>query len=281
MSNNLVRVLKRILPRPVKQALNSAYIKSSYYYALLIPQTELRPPNGLSVALVGGGDYREVGRHFLSHFIKPGGLQPTDRVLDVGCGLGRMAVPLTTYLTSGSYEGFDIVPLGIKWCQKKITPRFPNFRFQLADVYNQLYHPKGTCPPDRYRFPYPDRSFDFVFLTSVFTHMLPADLENYLAEIARVLQPGKRCFITFFILTDEATKLMTGPNCSLNFQYKRAGYSIVSEEAPEAAIGFPEAYVREIFAKNGLTIQEPLHWGSWPGRENGLTYQDVVVAVKN
>lgn len=54
MGNNVVSALKRALPGWIKQPLRSIYIKSSYYYALLSPQTELRPPNGLSQAFVGG-----------------------------------------------------------------------------------------------------------------------------------------------------------------------------------------------------------------------------------
>ena len=37
-------------------------------------------------------------------------LSPDHRVLDIGCGTGRMAIPLTSFLSKkGSYEGFDIV----------------------------------------------------------------------------------------------------------------------------------------------------------------------------
>jgi hypothetical protein len=58
---------------------------------------------------VGPGDYRKTGEEFLGYFRSLGRLKPTDRVLDLGCGIGRMAVPLTRYLTTGSYEGIDIV----------------------------------------------------------------------------------------------------------------------------------------------------------------------------
>jgi hypothetical protein len=51
-------------------------------------------------------------------------------------------------------------------------------------------------------------------------------------------------------------------------------------ETPEAAIAFPEDYIRSLYAERRLYIAEPVHYGSWPGRRAFLSYQDVVVAVK-
>jgi ubiquinone/menaquinone biosynthesis C-methylase UbiE len=50
----------------------------------------------------------------------------------------------------------------------------------------------------QYPFPFADSSFDFVYLVSVFTHMLPADMEHYLSEISRVLKPAAKCAVSFF-----------------------------------------------------------------------------------
>ena len=64
----------------------------------------------------------------------------------MGCGVGRTAILLTTYLSraqGGSYDGFDTVPHGIKFCQRRITPRFPHFNFQQADIYNRYYKTEG------------------------------------------------------------------------------------------------------------------------------------------
>jgi len=45
----------------------------------------------------------------------------------------------------------------------------------------------GTVAASEFVFPFADASFDFVSLASVFTHMLPVDLEHYAGQIARVL----------------------------------------------------------------------------------------------
>jgi hypothetical protein len=71
----------------------------------------------------------------------------------------------------GSYDGFDVVPSGVAWCQATITSRHPHFRFQHVDIYNKTY----------FRLPYADNTFDFAFLAPVFTHILPDDIENYAA----------------------------------------------------------------------------------------------------
>jgi len=87
--------------------------------------------------------------------------------------------------------------MAIDWCRRKISSKYPNFHFQFADIFNGVYNPKGKIKPVEYKFPYENESFDFVFVKSVFTHMLPQDMEHYFSEIARVLRKDGRCLITF------------------------------------------------------------------------------------
>jgi len=66
----------------------------------------------------------------------------------------------------------------------------------------------------------------------------------------------------------------------MDFRYDFGGYRAKSKETPEAAIAYPENYVRSLHMERGLEIAEPIHYGSWPGRRGFLSYQDVAVAVK-
>jgi len=231
---------------------------------------------------VGDGDFRQTGEEFFKYFVELGALAPGQNVLDVGCGIGRMAVPLAGYLDkSGSYEGFDIVKKGIDWCKLNITRRYPNFRFQLADIYNKNYNPKGKYPASAYRFPYNDDSFDFVFLTSVFTHMLPPDMENYFSEIARTLKDGGRCLVTFFLANDESMRLMGQGKTRLDFKYDCNNYRTIDKDKPEAAVCYDEKFILDIYKKYGFKINGPIHYGSWCGRPIYLSCQDLIVAVKD
>jgi SAM-dependent methyltransferase len=245
--------------------------------ALRRPRDPLTPPRRL--AFVGSGDFRAAGDEFRKLFVDLGDLRPGEDILDVGSGVGRAAVGLTDWL-QGRYEGIDVVPRGIEWCQQAITPHYPNFRFQVADLYNRHYNPMGRFSASEYRFPFENRSFDFAVLTSVFTHLLPDARDNYISEIARVLRPKGRCFGTFFLLDDEAIRRVHEGRDAVNFRFERTGYWTNNQRIPEAAVAFEEADVREEFERNGLRITEVRH-GSWSGREDGIGWQDIVVAARS
>jgi len=248
----------------------------------LLAAPEAVPPDALIVPVGGGGAavYRQIGLEFLSYFVNLADLLPHQQVLDIGCGCGRIAQPLARYLdASGRYEGFDIVPELVLWCQQNITSRWPHFKFQFVRLRNEAYS-DGGARASGYRFPYPEDSFDFVFATSVFTHMLPADVENYTRETSRVLRKGGRALTTFFLLTAESMACMGGPSSSFNFKYPHpSGYRCTNKRNPEAALAYPEKTVRELFARHGLGIED-VRYGTWSGRPGGFSGQDITISVK-
>jgi SAM-dependent methyltransferase len=236
----------------------------------------LVPPRRLD--FVGPSDFVGTGDEFLTHFIELAGLQPEERVLDVGCGIGRMARPLAGYLASaGSYDGFDINREGISWCRRRYADR-PNFRFELADLHNRRYNPQGTQRAEEFRFPYDDATFDLAICTSVLTHLLEAQADHYLAEISRVLAPGGRVLATFFLLDDESRGALREGRAGLAFREAEGPVALVSEEVPEEAVAFDRAWVDDALARHGLApaVLEP---GSWRGGTAAhRSFQDLVVA---
>jgi SAM-dependent methyltransferase len=225
-------------------------------------------------------EFKANGEEFLGIYKDICGLQPDEKMLDVGCGIGRKTLLLTQYFNQQAvYEGLDITKAGIDWCSAKITPRFANFHFQHIDVYNKHYNAHGKYQPSEHRFPFADDSFSFVMLGSVFTHMLPGDVENYVSEIHRVLIKGQRCLISYFVLNEESLPLIEAGRSTLDFKYEFDTYRTVSCEVPERAIAFDERWIKTLYQKHGLNISR-VDYGSWCGRRNYLSYQDLILAVK-
>ena len=227
-----------------------------------------------------GGRFEKASFGFLSHFIQKGGLQPTDRVLDVGCGLGRMAYSLTFYLKPpGYYEGFDIIARHLQWPQEVITPRFPHFNFRLVNIYNKRYNPSGNLNGVDFEFPYPNENFDFVFLTSVFTHLQGQEVRHYLDEIKRVLSPGGRCLLTCFLLNSESEMLIAQGKSSQNLIYKLEDCFTKDKEVPERATGFKEPLILQWLSERNLSVLGT-YYGSWCGRDKSSYGQDFLVVQK-
>jgi len=227
------------------------------------------------------GDFNKIGEELFQSLVKVGGLKPDDKVLDVGCGVGRLAIPLTRYLSKQeTYDGIDIVEKSIEHCVQAISSRFSNFQFHHADIFNAQYNSNGNCYPHQYKFPFPDETFSFVFLCSVFTHMPSKDIVNYLNEIHRVLTVGGRCFITYFLLNQESEELIQSNKSTKKFAFPVDHGKSLKKHNLEAAVAFDESYIKELYQKSGLRIIEPIHYGSWCERKTDVGYQDVIIGVK-
>lgn len=267
LSPNLRRMVRRIYYFPI-----DAFDKITGKRPALVP------PKGK--IFIGPGNFVKIGNTFLQHFINQCELKPDSKILDVGCGIGRIARPLSAYLTpKGSYDGFDIVEEGINWC-KHAYRSFDNFKFIHIPLRNDLYNLTSTIKASEFVFPYPDEQFDLVILTSVFTHMQEDEIKQYFREISRVLKCGKYCFCTFFLITPESEQLLNSSPDPF-FKYRFANYFLHDEKVKDANIAFRYELVLEFIKTNKLSIQQ-FNPGWWSGRsrETSLDFQDIIVLKK-
>lgn len=234
------------------------------------------------LGLIGGKvNFYAAAIEFFSYFFQLGNLKPTDAVLDVGCGMGRMAYALAHYLQpTARYEGFDIVEDLIEWAKKNITSRLPNFNFRRVNIYNKMYNPKGDLQAAEFDFPYENESFDFVFLTSVFTHVPANEVRHYLDEIYRVLKPGGRCLCTVLLHNEEAANLIEAGKSSANLIYEFDEYFATSTDVPELFTGFKESLMLKWISDRNFTV-EGKYYGNWCGRTDYTSYQDMLILRKD
>jgi SAM-dependent methyltransferase len=243
------------------------------------------PPLDLMIAIGAPdrGGFERVGDEFLGYLRNLAGLETNGHVLDIGCGSGRMAIPLTGYLSDGGrYDGFDVWQPGIDWCRQNIAAQRPEFHFERFDIWNAKYNPVGPNLGSDYQWPYPDNTFDAVVAMSVFTHLMPRDAARYVSEVARVLKPGGRSLMTWFLLDDTARAQLAAGQSSQPFQphpiYGERCY-VVDPEAAEEAVAYDQGRAVGYYQRSGLEVTA-IHYGGWSGRPDHLSGQDIVVAAK-
>jgi SAM-dependent methyltransferase len=96
------------------------------------------------------------------------------RVLEAGCGVGAQTVTLAENSPGARFISLDLSPASLEAARTRVRERgLENVAFQQADLY---------------RLPFPDRSFDHVFVCFVLEHL--REPERALAQLGAKLKPG-------------------------------------------------------------------------------------------
>jgi SAM-dependent methyltransferase len=152
-------------------------------YVSRVNDLRTRLPQDEAMEEAVGGDFAAQGAiqvALLRHY----GLAPDDYLIDVGCGSGRLAKPISPYL-KGRYLGFDLVPDLVAHA-RRIAAR-PDWRFEVIE---HIDIPEG------------DGVADMVCFFSVLTHLLHEQGYWYLEHAKRVLKPGGRVVFSFLEFTE-------------------------------------------------------------------------------
>ena len=187
------------------------------------------------------------------------GLNSESRILEIGCGSGRLPVGLISIDQSiERFIGVDVDVKAIRWCERWIAAKHPTFQFAHIDVHNERYNPKGaTRLDDQFRFDVSDQSCDIIYLYSVFTHMEIDDVKLYLRELKRVLAPAGKVFLTAY-LEDNVPDVTVNPP-----DYRQAS------QGPLHRIRFNREFFEDQVRAYGLRMYRFDHQGEHD-RQNGL-----------
>jgi len=237
--------------------------------------------------LTGGGPdtFEVISNAHIDNLKKHVGVDAGQSVIEIGCGIGRDAIPLIDVLgPSGTYLGVDIIQPSIDWCQKHIAAKNKNFTFCHFDVRDQLHNSSGKTLTRDITLPVQDESIDRVVLQSVFTHMFPYDIKHYLKEFERVLKKGGLIYATVFLYNDNILDSARRTNLTpfnLRFEYELIdGVRLNDPVYPTGAVAFTDKFIDGLLDGSGLFKVRTLN-GAWSGYYNEPhDGQDVLILCK-
>jgi SAM-dependent methyltransferase len=179
------------------------------------------------------------------------GYTKSSRLVDVGCGLGRLATGMLEEPGEVAYFGLDANRQFIEWCRENIERHHPSFRFIHLDVKNQLYNPDGALDGNDIKLPIASAAADIVYMWGVFTNMEPEHVEIYTSELSRIARKNGKIFLTAFV--EEGV-----PNVSFN----PAGYVPYDCTLPLSVVRYNKQWLFSLFSRHRMIVDEFRYHGS-------------------
>jgi len=169
------------------------------------------------------------------------------RILDIGCGQGRLPIGILRVIGEINYKGIDIDRKSINWCKQYIESKHPSFKFKHLNLYNERYNKNGVKIDAGFCFDVAENSFDIIYLFSVFSHTTEKDMRAYLEEFSRILDKGCKIFFTTFV-EDNVPNVSINPE---NYHLKCSG--------PLHIVRYNKDYLFSILDEYGYSILNFTH----------------------
>lgn len=208
------------------------------------------------------------------------------RIFDYGCGLGRLAYAASCYLgEEGRYVGYE-VHAGARTFLQHAYRKYDNLEFigddlKAEDNYVEVLQARkktgGIAAED---ISFPERFhdvFDVQFSHSVFTHMWKPAIVAVLKAISPLMRPDGVCANTWFVVDEFAQYTLDCGTADRALPYEVNGALTTTLRNPLIDTAYRLADVEEMYRMAGHDVID-IRYGSWSGRDNGTTYQDVVIS---
>jgi SAM-dependent methyltransferase len=144
------------------------------YYRAVMKADAARSAQG-AVGSHTHGDWLKLGK-LQFDYLTGHGLQPGDRMLEIGCGNLRAGRLFIDYLDPGNYYGIDISPDILLAAQRTVTEYGLQAKLPHLMLVNDL----------RFGF-LPDEKFTVVHAHSVFSHSPAEVVDECLAHVGRIM----------------------------------------------------------------------------------------------
>lgn len=239
---------------------------------------------------VGGADPELVGDASLSILHRYLQIRPSSRLLDFGCGVGRVMLSVLKYHPDvGGMTGFDIMPQVIRFCDSHIATSFPRTSFELIAGNNDHYDhfvqdadPVSVASYDQLRAKYAG-AFTGIYAFSVFTHVELAELRPLLTLLSALVETGGQVLFTAFMLTPASRRAIRERRALIPFAegpLEVDGDVFVGNPTDRLGfIAFDRSLVEQAAFDAGLVIHH-IEYGAWSGIIPSPSLQDVIVCGK-
>lgn len=238
----------------VKVLLNAVALPSR----LLHPEFRSLPPNHLRCRVGAGGKsppwanetaFLRQGYHHWMEFFGRGLLNLSSNIVEIGCGCGRNAYVLKQFQDQrhqfvGTYFGIDIDREAVDWCQAHLAN--DHFHFDVSAHRSRFYKTNDTASNGPL-MSLDTASQDLVFATAVFSHLLEAEVREYIGTTARILRPGGHIFFNLRCVEH------LPPRHRARFATHHQGAFVVDPDKPEKSVAFRESDIRQILIEHGFT----------------------------
>jgi SAM-dependent methyltransferase len=252
----LIELIRRLCPSNALLSYNPIFkvVGNAVSNILGTPFSEFRklPPNHLRVRVGVGtqllnnhAHHLGIGSQFWLECFAKAYVNAKADIVEIGCGCGRIAMHLNADYFSGTYLGIDIDPEMIEYCRSHFPS--PRFSFRLSPHTSSIYR-AANCSVQKanvFTIAKPD-SKDFIYSTSLFTHLLEAEMAFYLRESFRALRYDGMIIMSFFCIEHvEMGRPWT-------FVHRTGNAYTDIEQYPDAAIAYSKDYMFRLVRELGF-----------------------------